>query len=310
MMRTTRPGRPPILTTKRLDLLPLDSERDAHSLHAMFGDSEHDQFGYEPPSRDVSETRARLDSALAKNGGWTWAIRFHQDPNAIGIVGLFEDQGGPIRGLSWDLTRRYWGQGLMSEAARAAVDRLLDEPGITGVEAWIDTRNIRSIGVARRAGLAESARMARVYADHTAQQVVMSRAAEPCDPDVVAVRVNLEVTDIRAMTTALIDVFGLRLAFEYGDPPTMARLAISPWTGCSSIDLRQASGEITPSAAALEIGLPTDVIYQRATQAGLSVPRPPQDEPWHRRTVTVQLPDGHRITADGPLRPARTIDQE
>lgn len=291
-----------LLRTARLDLVPLDPDRDAESLHAMLGDPEIDPYGTSAPTRDVMETRDRLATSLAENGGWTWAIRLRPDDQAIGTIGVFSDQGTSIRGLSWYLARRFWSRGLMGEAAPVVVDHLLEQPGITGVEAWIDTRNTRSIGVARRARLQESARMARVYDDHTAQQVVMTRAAAPYDDDVVSVRATLTVADVRDTARLLTEVLGLHLAFEHPDPPTMARLTVQPWSGSPGIDLFQATGPIVPAAATVDIGVPTDVIHQRALTAGLSVAEPPQDQPWFRSCV-LRLAEGHRIAVHGPLRP-------
>lgn len=291
------------LTTERLALVPLDPDQHAESLHEMHADPEIDPYGDAKPTRDVAETRHRLARELADNGGWTWAVRLRPDERAIGTLGIFSDQGRSIRGLSWYLCRSYWGQGIMSEAAPIVVDHLLAQPAITGVEAWIDSRNVRSLGVARRARLDECARLPRVYEDHAAQQIVMARAAVPRDNDVLAVRVNLDVRDVVATTELLTSVLGMQLAFQHPDPPTIARLGIGPWSGSPGIDVLLASGEIAPTSATIDIGIPTEVAYERAIAAGLDVPEPPEDQPWFRRTFTLRLPEGHLLRVHGPLRP-------
>lgn len=293
------------LTTARLELVPLDPDRDAESLHAMLGDPGMDPYGWSAPSRDVAETRERLRAELAANGGWTWAVRLRPDPVSLGTIGIFSDQGRPIRGLGWHLRRSHWGRGIMGEAAPAVVEHLLAQPGITGVEAWIDTRNLRSIGVARRAGLQEASRMARVYADHVAQQVVMVRAAEPRDSDVVAVFADLPVRDVRASAQQLVSVLGLHLAFLYPDPPTMARLTITPWAGSHGLNLVQTDGAIGPVSVVIDLGIAPDLVHERALAAGLDVDGPPQDQPWYRRTFTILLPEGQRLRIQGPVRPER-----
>lgn len=298
-------GRATPLRTGRLDLEPLDPDRDAESLHAMLGDPEFDPYGSSEPTRDVAETRERLAKDLTENGGWTWAVRLRPDRHAIGTIGLFSDQGTSIRGLTWYLCRTYWGRGIMSEAAPVVVDHLLAQPGITGVEAWIDSRNSRSLGVARSARLQERSRMARVYDDHTAQQIVLARAPVPTDIDVVAVRVNLDVHDVRATARLLTEALGLSLAFEYPDPPRIARLAVAQWAGSPGIDLMRATGEIVPTSATIDLGVSTDRVYERVLATGLEVDAPPEDQPWFRRTFTVLLPEGHRLRVHGPLRPER-----
>lgn len=295
------------LTTARLDLVPLDPERDAGSLHAMLGDPELDEFGHEPPTRHVAETRSRLERDLAENGGWTWVVRLRPDESALGTIGIFSDHGRPIRGLSWSMRRDHWGRGLMGEAAPVVVDHLLAQPGITGVEAWIDSRNTRSLGVARRARLSERARLTRVYADHTAQSVVMVRATEPRDPDVLGVRPVLPVRDVRVTAQLLVDVLGLHVAFEHGEPPTLVRLGVDPWSGSPGPDVVSAGGvsggEDGPVRVAVDIGIPTDTVYERARAAGVEIVEPPQDQPWYRREFTFRLPEGHAVRVLGPLRP-------
>lgn len=292
------------LTTARLDLVPLDPDRDAEALHAWYGDPAGDEYGPSKPTADVPATRARLVEELTGNGGWTWVLRLRPRTEALGTIGLFFDQGTSIRGLNWALRRDHWGRGLMGEAAPIVVDQLLAQPGIDGVEAWIDSRNTRSLGVARRARLDERARMARVYPDHTAQQVIMARAAEPRDLAVVAVRPNLAVRDVPETCRLLTDVLGLSLGFDFGDPPTFARLKLGPWSGTSGIDLRQAAeDELTAATVTVDLGVPTDVIHERARAAGLEVLSPPADQPWHTREFVFCLPEGHRIRVIGPVRP-------
>src|SRR5262245_48190855 len=104
------------LTTVRLDLVPLDSDRDAESLHAMFDDPEMLRYSRGTLHSDVAATRTQLAEELAGNGGWTWAIRLRPATAAIGTIGLFYDQGTSIRGLDWRLRRDHWGRGIMSEA--------------------------------------------------------------------------------------------------------------------------------------------------------------------------------------------------
>ncbi|MEQ7127306.1 GNAT family N-acetyltransferase [Actinopolymorpha sp. B11F2] len=293
------------LTTERLDLVPLDPDRDAECLHAMHGDPEIDPYGPYDPTPDVAATRTRLAEELEGNGGWTWVLRLRPATDALGTIGLFFDQGTSIRGLSWYLRRDHWGRGLMSEAAPVVVDHLLAQPGIDGVEAWIDTRNTRSLGVARRARLDERARLPRVYADHTAQQIVMARAAEPRDQDVLAARPSLPVRDVPATCTLLTGVLGLSLGFDHGDPPTFARLGVGPWSGSPGIDVsRAADGDIAAATVSVDIGVPTDVVHERALTAGVKVVAPPEDMPWHRREFVFCLPEGHRVRVIGPSRPA------
>lgn len=291
-----------MLTTRRLDLAPYELARDLDALHAMFADQEWARGGYSIPSRSVDESVARLEREFGDNGDWTWVLRLRPDDAAIGLIGVFSDQGSTVRGLSWYLHRGHWGGGLMSEAARAVVDHLLTQPAITGVEAWIDSRNLRSIGVARHAGLDLVGRLPRTYPGEIAQSVIMARAANPMDPTTFALHPVLHVRDVPTTVALLRDLLGLHLAFQLGDPkPTFARLDLTPWNGGSGLDLQHTTADVTPTSVTLEVGTLVDPLYDAAVSAGLTDSTPPSDTPWHRRTATLVLPEGHHVTISGPL---------
>lgn len=191
----------------------------------------------------------------------------------------------------------------MAEAARAVVPYLLQQPGTIGLEAWIDSQNTRSLGVARHAGLTEAARLPRVYDGWVAQQIVMARAAEPRDPDTLAVRPLLAVGDISTTVGLLVSVLGLHLAFEHREPVGFARLGVQPWSGSPGIDLQAADGPITPVTVTVDVGVLVDVVTERALAAGAEITQPPTDKPWARRECVFVLPDGHHIRVSGPTSP-------
>ncbi|MEV5966498.1 GNAT family N-acetyltransferase [Kribbella sp. NPDC051952] len=291
-----------MLTTRRLELAPYELARDLDALHEMFADEEWARGGYSTPSRSVAETVDRLEQEYGDNGGWTWVLRLRPDDAAIGLIGVFSDQGTTVRGLSWYLHRDHWGAGLMSEAARAVVDHLLAQPAITGVEAWIDSRNVRSIGVARHAGLDLVGRLPRTHPGEIAQSVIMACAANPVDPTTFAIHPVLRVRDVPTTVELLRDLLGLHLAFQLGDPePTFARLDLTPWSGGSGLDLQHTTADITPTTLTLEVGTLVDPLYAAALSAGLTNSTPPTDTPWYRRTTTLVLSDGHHLTISGPL---------
>ncbi len=291
------------LTTERLSLVPLDLDRDAEGLHTMLGDPRMYEFSEGGPTRDVTASRARLADELAGNGGRTWTIMLRTVGTPIGTIGVFYDQGTPIRGLDWKLHADYWGRGIMGEAAPVIVEHLLAQPDVDGVEAWIDSHNFRSLGVARRARLDERGRLPRVYADRQAQQIVMARAAEPRDPDVLTVRTVLPVKDIRATRDQLTSILGMSVAFEHGEPPTFLRLRVGPWSGCPGIDLAKADDTIAPAQVLVDMGISTDEVYERAVAARVEVLGQPVDEPWYRREFRFRLTEGHEVRVAGPVRP-------
>lgn len=296
--------RPPLLIeplqTERLDLDPLDPVRDAPALHAMVSDAEVHRYDSESAgSTSVAETESRLRMELAANGGSSWAIRF-RGGDAIGTIGVFADQQTTIRGVGWSLARAYWRQGITSEAARIVVPYLLAQEGVDGLEAWVDSRNLGSLGVARAAGMSEHGRLPKPYHHEVAQTVVMARAAVPTDPEVFGVTTTLEVGDLEANIQILVSVLGLRVAWTYPDPPKVAFLAVAPWSGSAGVQLSQSAGPIVGADLSFEVGITVDVVHDRALAAGVPIVETPNDKPWYRREFSWRLPDGHLISVSGP----------
>lgn len=287
------------MKTARLDLVALDLDRDLGALHAMFSDAEWARGGYMEPTASVEESRDRLVQEFGDNGGWTWVLRVRPDEEAAGVIGVFSDQGSSIRGMSWYLRRERWGAGLMSEAARAVIDHLLQQPSITGVEAWIDSRNVRSIAVARHAGLDLVGRLPRTQYGEVAQSVVMGRAAEPSDPVTFGVTAALDVHDVGGTARLLCELLGLHVRFEFDG---FVHLGLSEWNGQSGLEVRRATGDISPATITVDVGVPVDPLYDAAHAAGLAN-TPPQDTPWYRRTFALHLPEGHKLTISGPVNP-------
>lgn len=88
------------LTTDRLELVPLDPERDAESLHVMHGDPDHYPYAPSAPSPDVATTRKLLTEELEHAQRWLWALRLRPRSDALGTVGLLSLQG-TTGGLNW-----------------------------------------------------------------------------------------------------------------------------------------------------------------------------------------------------------------
>ena len=286
------------MKTARLDLVTLDLDRDLGALHAMFSDAEWARGGFMTPTASVDESRERLVQEFGDNGGWTWVLRVRPDEDAAGVIGVFSDQGSSIRGMSWYLRRERWGAGLMSEAARAVTDHLLQQPSITGVEAWIDSRNVRSIGVARHAGLDLVGRLPRTQYGEIAQSVVMGRAAEASDPVTFGASPVLDVHDVAGTARLLCELLGLHVRFQFDD---FVHLGLTEWNGQSGLEVRRATGDISPTTVTVDVGVPVDPLYDAALAAGLVQSTPPEDTPWSRRTFTLVLSEGHRVTISGPL---------
>jgi RimJ/RimL family protein N-acetyltransferase len=91
------------------------------------------------------------------HGFGDWAVQDRASGELVGTVGI--GRTGYVPGfegatdLGWLLRPAYWGRGLASEAARAAMDAAFAHLALDELIAIIDPGNARSAGVARRLGM-------------------------------------------------------------------------------------------------------------------------------------------------------------
>lgn len=86
-----------------------------------------------------------------------WAMTIDDE-----IVGMIEAAiKPPSAEFGWALGRALWGQGLMTEAAIAVQDWLLDQPEIWRVQAYVDTENHGSSRVMEKIGMTLDGRLDR-----------------------------------------------------------------------------------------------------------------------------------------------------
>jgi len=83
---------------------------------------------YFPSALDRPQSDAfadRIEAGFIALGYGLWALELPGEAECIGYVGLalqnFEAHFTPAVEVGWRLARDYWGRGLASEAARAAV---------------------------------------------------------------------------------------------------------------------------------------------------------------------------------------------
>lgn len=106
------------------------------------------------PHSSVEETHAFVDACQE---GWrtsaenTWAITAAGRDRAIGMISA-RKSGGTVE-LGYVLARKYWGQGMMAEAASAVMNWWLSQEGISRVQAYCDIENTASARVMEKIGM-------------------------------------------------------------------------------------------------------------------------------------------------------------
>ncbi len=90
-----------------------------------------------------------FERMAAQGSGFRWALIKRRTHEFIGTIGF--NRLAPPAELAFHLRPEFWGQGLMREAAEAAL-AWSKRSGAQPVEAFIEPGNVASIGLARRLG--------------------------------------------------------------------------------------------------------------------------------------------------------------
>ena len=157
-LQTAWPSSIPDLATERLRLrAPLP--RDAVALLALIGDPEVTKYLNVPTITTLAEAQAlleRLDQRYAARDMIRWAIELVEHKEMIGTVGLLRfDLEHRHAELGYDIARRWWGQGLTPEAARAVIRYGFSVLGLHRIEAGVLPENRASVRVLQKLGFVE-----------------------------------------------------------------------------------------------------------------------------------------------------------
>ena len=127
-----------ILHTARLILRPL-RRRDLDDLAALYADPEVMRFSGDGKPRTRARVRKRLARALRhwkEHGFGIFALIAKEDGAFVGRCGVADLHGHGAPELAYTLARRFWGQGLATEAAAAVVRHAFEDlhiPRLIGV---------------------------------------------------------------------------------------------------------------------------------------------------------------------------------
>ncbi len=129
------------------------------------------------PHRDVDETRRVITELFNVGDDHTWVIVTAHTDEVIGQFG-YRRPARPTEShaveIGYCLARRWWGQGIMSDAMRLMLDRFEKDNALYRVSAACHVDNVRSARLLHRSGLALEGRLARYI-------VFPNLSAEPQD---------------------------------------------------------------------------------------------------------------------------------
>ncbi|MFD0589042.1 GNAT family N-acetyltransferase [Paenibacillus sp. GCM10027627] len=144
-----------IVETPRL-LLRKFRQEDAASLHPIFSDAE--TMAFYPAPFDWEKTEHWIEknqNRYIHDGYGLWAMCLKETGEVIGDCGLIKQQVDDKEEteIGYHLHKKYWSQGLATEAAKACRDYGFYTLGLAKLISIIDPEHSASIRVAERIGL-------------------------------------------------------------------------------------------------------------------------------------------------------------
>ena len=279
------------IETERLLLRRL-APRHAEALHEMFANNEAMRFWHEPPHRHAEQTRAMVERFIAGSER-AWVLCRKQGEDAIGLVYYLGNTNGHA-GMGYILAPRCWGQGLMTEAVRGALEHGFTRLGVDRVELWIDARNLASQGVAARTGFKRRGVFRQKYAHDPASHETLvyglridewragSTVRRPPPIEAYGLQPILAVPDVKATAEFYRDMLGFGIEFLYGNPPTYGAVSLSEWTATgASIHLSKADAA-SPAGIALylNVGPGLDRLCETYRARGVDLVGEVVHQPW------------------------------
>lgn len=156
--RLTLLGRPQI-TTERL-LLRRPDESDVDAIVEGVGDwAVARRLARVPHPYRPSDARFFLEQIVPDE--WVWAITTHGNDELLGVVGLTPDTAAGTAELGYWLSRRHWGRGIVSEAARPVVSFGFDTLHLPVITSGYFEDNPASGRVLEKLGFVETGRAMR-----------------------------------------------------------------------------------------------------------------------------------------------------
>lgn len=140
------------LETKRLLLRPFTKD-DAEGLFAYASNPNVGPHAGWKPHADVKESRAVLDEIFLVNQ--VWAIIDKESGRLIGSIGFEPDKRRPgiaSKELGYSLAEEFWGKGIMTEAANAAITYAFEEMKLDIIAICTGPINERSARVIEKCG--------------------------------------------------------------------------------------------------------------------------------------------------------------
>ena len=151
----THKGTVPIIT-KRLKLRRYELD-DAYDMFKNWAaDNEVTKFLSWKPHDNIDVTKEFVVQSISKynNNIYYWGIELKEIGEIIGDISIVRLEEAHLScEIGYCMSRKYWGNGIMTEALKAVIDYLFAEVGFNRIAAKHDTNNVGSGKVMIKSGM-------------------------------------------------------------------------------------------------------------------------------------------------------------
>lgn len=154
-----------ILETERLILRPIDIN-DANDIYSFCKDEAIGRNAGWKPHENIEETKIVV-SEIFLNKENVFGIILKENQKLIGTAGLISDQtrnNSDAKMLGYSLNKNYWGNGYMTEAAKAIMHYGFELLGSDIITATCFVHNSRSKAVLKRCGFTYEGTLRQAWA--------------------------------------------------------------------------------------------------------------------------------------------------
>ncbi|MFV0557077.1 MAG: GNAT family N-acetyltransferase [Enterococcus sp.] len=144
------------IETQRL-LLRMVRLADAKDMFDYTSDEQTTRFIF-PRHQTIAETQAGIANYFMKEPFGKFGIEEKVSGRLIGTIDLRIKENETAE-IGYALSRKFWGQGMMPEAARAVIDLGFEQLDLVRIYATYDLRNVQSMKVMAKIGMQEESRI-------------------------------------------------------------------------------------------------------------------------------------------------------
>lgn len=148
-----------VIYTDRLQLIPMEMKY-LYSAHEYAADKDNTIYMLYLPNETLEETKrfiAAAEKEWQQESPAFFEYAIVMDGNHVGGISLYPEKENPSTAeLGWTVNKKYWRQGICTEAAKALMNYAVETRGITRFIAHCDSENMASRTVMEKIGMKQT----------------------------------------------------------------------------------------------------------------------------------------------------------